>query len=1251
MAELNESTMTEAARLTTAATARTEAWLATLGVSAALPDIALSQDEPIARLDLLDVAGDGEDSFAFTRRLLEAVVGGSDHFAAALSLREASRDLPRSMPVMERIAVKAGGLASLGMPWAVLPAARTWLRERVSHLAVIAKFGSPGTTDSPRGALKTALESPGQTLLAPTGVEVIGSSAAQHERDRLFTLAARPEVTHLAIDIARIIPCGLADAWALDQELTQGADVLKELLRVAQQHGTVVILESSDYRSSLLAAGVLVQALRDPNLAHARAGISLPAELPESFQTAEALIQFSRARVRAGHLPLEVTVRVAGIDGREQISSLLNGLPVATLEGRAQQTAQWIRIVSLLLANSDAVRTVAASDNPLLLALATQIAEDHTAWRTRDVLTLQLRAGIAPAFEAALAEHGFTVRRRLPLATKAGFAGAVEYLIALAAETLNDDSELTYTRALLAADAGALQQSSERLREALSIALQPPPASHRVQQRAVEWSDDARNTAAYYRDPTEPVTGSTAGLTAAVLSLTRAHTGALTVELAGPLQRVPVLSATGFASEPITDATRFDNRQWATSLVARADGSTLGLDRVNAALAGAEFADASVEQAVSAAAAWRELRHPERGRQVSGWAQAIAAARADLIEVLVAESGAPLNVIDAEISGAVDAARYLGQLAHGLAALRGAQFVPDRAAVVIAEAGVSLRDRAEAVLASVAAGAAVVLVVEPSVARSSAVLIEVLEAAGLPEGIVQLLVSTDPGLPPSEETSPEPLTKLATRVSAHPLIARATVLGRRELATALLRRRPELPVLGWFSAPGVIVITGTADPIAAARHVVRSAFGAGHGDPSIARAVILVGPAARSDALRDALADAVSSVNVGSTAHPRGADPLAFTVGPLPRPLTEKQRRTLTHLEPGEEWLVRPVPLDDANRLWRPGLRYGVSKSSPLWKETASLPVIGVTSVHTMSEAIALTNRIGAGGVAALHANDPAEVVPWLERADAAMLSLGRATTDVRVERQPWGGWRQAGIGGIALAGGPNRLFTLGSWQLREGTASPTLHLRGLSPEVKVLIEAAQPSLDYRSFDRVRRAALSDAIAWRTSLGTVQDVTGLGIERNLLRRRPVSTHVRLAEQAPLVDLIRVIAAGLLVGAPMSVSTGRVLPAEVSEFLTWQGVTVSLERDDDWLERVSVRGPGDDELPASRVRFLGADRVRAAEWIGGLGEVTVLAEPVTMAGPIELLTFLREQSVSIAAHRHDLALVPAGIGSWISEIQR
>jgi RHH-type proline utilization regulon transcriptional repressor/proline dehydrogenase/delta 1-pyrroline-5-carboxylate dehydrogenase len=414
--------------------------------------------------------------------------------------------------------------------------------------------------------------------------------------------------------------------------------------------------------------------------------------------------------------------------------------------------------------------------------------------------------------------------------------------------------------------------------------------------------------------------------------------------------------------------------------------------------------------------------------------------------------------------------------------------------------------------------------------------------------------------------------------------------------------------------------------------------------------LVLLGAAARSQSIRGALVDAIESMDIGHSARPGDGDALAFELGPLPEPPSAAGLRALAQLDAGEQWLVKPKRLDKQGLLWRPGIRTGLSRDSRFWNDAVGVPVIGLLAAHTIDDAISLTNRLGGGGVAALEANDPGETLPWLEHVRAAAISLGRPTTHTRVERQPVGGWGEAAMGAELLAGGPSRLLTLGSWSAYEGTASSTLHLRGLRPEVRVLIEVAQASLDYPSFDRVRRAALSDTLAWRTGLGKAEDVSGLGVERNLLRHRPVSTHLRLAESAPIAELIRVVCAGLVAGAPMTVSTGVVLPPEVSEFLAMQGITVSLERDDAWLERVSVSGPGDAESPAARVRLIGGDRVRTAEWLGGLGDVALFAQPVTMAGPVELLAFVREQSVSICAHRHDLAMLPAGVGGYIAELQ-
>ena len=118
---------------------------------------------------------------------------------------------------------------------------------------------------------------------------------------------------------------------------------------------------------------------------------------------------------------------------------------------------------------------------------------------------------------------------------------------------------------------------------------------------------------------------------------------------------------------------------------------------------------------------------------------------------------------------------------------------------------------------------------------------------------------------------------------------------------------------------------------------------------------------------------------------------------------------------------MQPKRLDEEGLLWQPGVRTGLTKNSRFWSDAVGMPVIGVISSHSIDEAIALTNELSGGSVASLHAGDPSETLPWLERTRAARIVVGRPTTGGRVERQPGGGWFGAGMGASALAGGPYR--------------------------------------------------------------------------------------------------------------------------------------------------------------------------------------------------------------------------------------
>jgi RHH-type proline utilization regulon transcriptional repressor/proline dehydrogenase/delta 1-pyrroline-5-carboxylate dehydrogenase len=169
--------------------------------------------------------------------------------------------------------------------------------------------------------------------------------------------------------------------------------------------------------------------------------------------------------------------------------------------------------------------------------------------------------------------------------------------------------------------------------------------------------------------------------------------------------------------------------------------------------------------------------------------------------------------------------------------------------------------------------------------------------------------------------------------------------------------------------------------------------------------------------------------------------------------------------------------------------------------------------------------------------------------------------------------------------------------------------------------------MDYTAFDLVRRSALSDAIAVATEYHQVRDVSGLGVERNLFRYRPVPVAIRLSEGSSLPELLRVMAAATVARSRFSVSSAAKLPRATLQVLKEREIEVVVESDAHWLSRVRNR-----RVAAHRVRLIGGDPVALAVALGGSPDVAVYAGPVTPSGRIEVLPFVHEQAISITNHR-------------------
>lgn len=665
-----------------------------------------------------------------------------------------------------------------------------------------------------------------------------------------------------------------------------------------------------------------------------------------------------------------------------------------------------------------------------------------------------------------------------------------------------------------------------------------------------------------------------------------------------------------FENTADTDPSLPANRDWGRAILDRVPTSTLGNASVEAAMiTDAGILDTVIATAVEKGRAWGALSGAERAEILHRAGDVLEARRADLLEVMASETGKTLDQGDPEVSEAVDFAHYYAESARKLDDVDGATFTPAKLTVVTPPWNFPVAIPAGSVLAALAAGSAVVVKPAKQAKRSGAVMIEALWEAGVPRDVLTMVQLGE--------------RELGKQLIAHPAVDRVILTGGYETAELFRSFRKDLPLLAETSGKNAIIVTPSADLDLAAKDVAYSAFGHAGQKCSAASLVILVGSVAKSKRFHNQLIDAVTSLKVGYPEDPTSQ------MGPIIEPANGKLLNALTTLGEGENWAVEPRKLDDTGRLWSPGVRYGVKRGSYFHLTEFFGPVLGVMTADTLEEAIAIQNQIEYGLTAGLHSLNTEELGIWLDSIQAGNLYVNRGITGAIVQRQPFGGWKKSAVGAGTKAGGPNYLVGLGDWTSKEsaqGAAARPAH-----PGVQRLVDAVQGELDSAELDALQRSVGSDALAWAEEFGAAKDVSGLSAERNIFRYRNLPVTIRLSDGESLRALVRTVAAGVLAGSQLTVSTGVGLPARLRAVLTGLDIPMTVEDDAAWLAsagRLAAAG----KLSNGRIRLIGGSAADLAEATGGRPDVAIYPHEVTEAGRVELLPFLHEQAVSITAHR-------------------
>ncbi|WP_194410334.1 bifunctional proline dehydrogenase/L-glutamate gamma-semialdehyde dehydrogenase [Microbacterium cremeum] len=1213
---------------------------------------------------LADVLED-PNGLPFTIGFVDGVMRPESLAAAAAQLHRIAPLVPEFLPWYLRRAVQVGGAVAPVLPTPVVPIARRALREMVGHLIGDARPEKLGP------ALAALREGGARLNLNLLGEAVLGEREALRRLDGIHELIRRPDVDYVSVKVSAI--ASHISMWAFDETVEKVVERLLPLYLTAasdpsagsgqagsQSSPTFINLDMEEYRDLDLTIAVFTKLLEDPRLRQLEAGIVLQTYLPDALPALQELTAWARDRVAAGGARIKVRLVKGANLAMERVDAVMHGWSTATYDAKVDTDANYLRCLRFALRPevTQSLRVGVAGHNLFDIAYAWLLAGGASTGSAtggvRESVEFEMLLGMAQGQVEVVSREVGPVLLYVPVVHPDEFDVAISYLVRRLDENASDENFLS-AAFRLADDPALVERERDRFLASLERADDPGLATgpRRVQDRTAAPPDSPRARARLLR--AAPAEDETGGLTQAVLGIARSAASEDTAPLApsAPEQMfageafvetavfAPRESATraagapGFRNAPDTDPALPGNRAWARGILSRIETSRAG----DATLAAARVTDEAtlddiVRRVTDAAASWGAMPAADRAAVLADAARALEARRGELIEVAASETGKVFAEADIEVSEAVDFANYYAATARELDRVSGAVFEPSRLTVVTPPWNFPIAIPSGGVLAALAAGSGVVFKPAPQARRCAAVIAEALWDAGVPREVLALVDVDESGL--------------GRQLVTHPSVDRVILTGSYETAALFRSWRPDLDLHAETSGKNAIIVMPSADLDLAVADLVKSAFSHAGQKCSAASLAILTGPVGHSRRFARQVVDAVTSLRVGPP-----SDPLS-EVGPVIEPPRGKLHWALTTLDHGEQWLVEPRPVDAgpeyAGRLWTPGIRTGVQPGSRFHREEFFGPVLGIMHASSLSQAIELQNAVDYGLTAGLHTQNPDDLALWLERVEAGNLYVNRGITGAIVQRQPFGGWKRSSVGGGAKAGGPNYLTGLGRWRATTGgAASTSLHLRGLDSRISAVIEAAQPSLDYESFEWLRRGALSDAISWDREFGRVKDVSRLGIERNLFRYRPVpSVALRATADATWPAVLRVVVAGIRAGSATSLSAPLGLPAGVRRALGDQGVEVFVETDEQWLDRIARPAEPEDPLLAqaeasharpSRVRLIGPRASVGAlrRWlstaIGGDPDLAIFDGDVTTAGRLELLPFLREQSVTITAHRY------------------
>ncbi len=431
--------------------------------------------------------------------------------------------------------------------------------------------------------------------------------------------------------------------------------------------------------------------------------------------------------------------------------------------------------------------------------------------------------------------------------------------------------------------------------------------------------------------------------------------------------------------------------------------------------AGADEAAAAVGAAERGFREWSARSAAERAEVLRGAAARLRERRLELAALQVRECAKPWPEADADVCEAIDFLEYYAaeaiELDRGRELLQvpgernTMRYSPRGVAAVIAPWNFPLAIPCGMTAAALAAGNAAVLKPAEQSPASAGALVEALHAAGVPRDALALL----PGY-----------GEAGAALVRDPRVHVIAFTGSGAVGLEIVRAAAETPdgqghvkrVVSEMGGKNCVIVDSDADLDDVVPELVHSAFGfAGQKCSAAARTLV---HEAVADRLLERLSGAVRVLEVGQ------AESFSTEVPPVID--REAQERVLRYRELGADHLAASAEgVPEQGWFVPPTVVYGLAEESPVNREEVFGPLLSVTSVRDVDEAMDVVDSLPLALTGGLFSRSPATVERVAARTPVGNLYVNRGITGAMVGRQPFGGNRRSGVG--SKAGGPDYLL------------------------------------------------------------------------------------------------------------------------------------------------------------------------------------------------------------------------------------